>query len=87
MTFDALETIERNSDSMDKLTSLVSKMNMMVEEIVIGKEQSKDLDQFQGLVQIVIRLGVIDVENMIILQGNVPVLSQMKIQIIVTWIR
>ena len=28
MTFDALETIERNSDSIGKLTSLVSKMNV-----------------------------------------------------------
>ena len=28
VTFDVLETIERNSDSTDKLTSLVSKMNM-----------------------------------------------------------
>ena len=28
VTFDTLDTIERNSDSIDKLTSLVSKMNM-----------------------------------------------------------
>ena len=28
VSFDALETVERNSDSIDNLTSLVSKMNM-----------------------------------------------------------
>ena len=32
VTFDALETIERNSDSIDKLTSLVSKMNMKMDK-------------------------------------------------------
>ena len=32
VTFDALETIERNSDSIDKLTSLVSKMNMKIDK-------------------------------------------------------
>ena len=32
MTFDAMETIERNSDSIDKLTSLVSKMNMEMDK-------------------------------------------------------
>ena len=32
MTFDTLETIERNSDSIDKLTSLVSKMNMKMDK-------------------------------------------------------
>ena len=32
VTFDAMETIERNSDSMDKLTSLVSKMNMKMDK-------------------------------------------------------
>ena len=28
VTFDALEAIEKNNDSLDKLTQLVSKMNM-----------------------------------------------------------
>ena len=32
MTFNALETIERNSDSIDKLTSLVIKMNMKMDK-------------------------------------------------------
>ena len=32
MTFNALETIERNRDSTDKLTSLVSKMNMKMDK-------------------------------------------------------
>ena len=32
MTFDALETIERNSDSIDKLTSLISKMNIKMDK-------------------------------------------------------
>ena len=32
MAFDELETIERNSDSVDKLTSLVSKMNMKMDK-------------------------------------------------------
>ena len=32
MTFDVMETIERNNDSIDKLTSLVSKMNMKIEK-------------------------------------------------------
>ena len=32
MTFDALEAIERNSDSINKLTSLVSKMNMKMDK-------------------------------------------------------
>ena len=32
VTFDAMETIERNSDSIDKLTSLVSKMNMKMDK-------------------------------------------------------
>ena len=58
-----------------------------VEEIVIGQEQSQDLDQVQELVQIGIGVCVVSLESMIILQGNVPVLSQMKIQIIATWIR
>ena len=52
--------------------------------MVIDQEQSQDLDQVQELVQIEIGLGVISVECMIILQGNVPLLSQMKIQIMVT---
>ena len=30
--FDAMETIERNSDSIDKLTTLVSKMNMKMDK-------------------------------------------------------
>ena len=30
--FDMMETIERNSDSIDKLTSLVSKMNMKTDK-------------------------------------------------------
>ena len=30
MTFDVMETIERNSESIDKLTSLVSEMNMKI---------------------------------------------------------
>ena len=38
MTFNALETIEGNSDSKDKLTSLVSKMNMKMEK---GETQYK----------------------------------------------
>ena len=32
VTFDAVDTIERNSDSIDKLTSLVSKMNMKIDK-------------------------------------------------------
>ena len=32
VTFDTLETIERNSYSIDKLTSLVSKMNMKMDK-------------------------------------------------------
>ena len=32
MTFDVLETIERNGNSIDKLTSLVSKMNMKMDK-------------------------------------------------------
>ena len=32
MTFDAIETIERNSYSIDKLTYLVSKMNMKMDK-------------------------------------------------------
>ena len=32
VTFDALETTERNSDSIDKLTSFVSKMNMKMDK-------------------------------------------------------
>ena len=32
LSFDALETTERNSDSTDKLTSLVSKMNMKMDK-------------------------------------------------------
>ena len=32
MIFDTLETIERNSDSIDKLTSLVSKLNMKMDK-------------------------------------------------------
>ena len=32
MTFNALETIEKNSDSIDKLTSLASKMNMKMDK-------------------------------------------------------
>ena len=32
VNFDVLETIERNSDSIDKLTSLVSKMNMKMDK-------------------------------------------------------
>ena len=32
VTFDAMETIERNSNSIDKLTSLVRKMNMKMDK-------------------------------------------------------
>ena len=32
VTFDAMETMERNSDSIDKLTSLVGKMNMEIDK-------------------------------------------------------
>ena len=32
VTFDVMETIERNSDSIDKLISLVSKMNMKTDK-------------------------------------------------------
>ena len=32
VTFHAMETIERNSDSIDKLTFLVSKMNMKMDK-------------------------------------------------------
>ena len=32
VTFDALGTIERNSDSIDKLTSLANKMNMKMDK-------------------------------------------------------
>ena len=32
VTFDVMETIERNSDSIDKLTSFVSKMNMKMDK-------------------------------------------------------
>ena len=32
VTFDAMETIERNSNNIDKLTSLVSKMNMKMDK-------------------------------------------------------
>ena len=32
VTFDAMETIERNSNIIDKLTSLVSKMNMKMDK-------------------------------------------------------
>ena len=31
VTFDALKTIERNSDTIDKLTSLASKINMKMD--------------------------------------------------------
>ena len=53
--------------------------NQKIEEIVLGLEQSQDLGQVQELVQTEIGLGVVSVESMIILQGNVPMLSQMKI--------
>ena len=58
--------------------------NKKIEEMVIDQEQSQNLDQVQELVQIGIGVGVISVESMIILQGNIPLLSQMKIQIMVT---
>ena len=32
VTFDVLEAIEKNNDSIDKLTSLVSKMNMKIDK-------------------------------------------------------
>ena len=32
VTFDAMETIERNSNSIDKSTSLVNKMNMKIDK-------------------------------------------------------
>ena len=32
VTFDALEAIEKTNDSIDKLTSLVSKMNMKIDK-------------------------------------------------------
>ena len=32
VTFDAMETIQKNSDSIDKLTSLVNKMNMKIDK-------------------------------------------------------
>ena len=32
VTFDVMETIERHSDSIDKLTSLVSKMNVKIDK-------------------------------------------------------
>ena len=32
VTFDVMDTLERNSDSIDKLTSLVSKMNMKMDK-------------------------------------------------------
>ena len=32
MTFDALETIERNNNSIDKLTTLASKMNIKIDK-------------------------------------------------------
>ena len=32
VNFDAIEAIEKNSDSVDKLTSLVSKMNMKTDK-------------------------------------------------------
>ena len=32
VTFDVLETVQRNSDSIDKLTSLISKMNMKMDK-------------------------------------------------------
>ena len=32
VTFDVMESIERNSDSIDKLTSLVRKMNMKMDK-------------------------------------------------------
>ena len=32
VTFDAMETIERNSNSIDKLTSIMSKMNMKIDK-------------------------------------------------------
>ena len=32
VTFDAMDTIERNIDSIDKVTSLVSKMNMKIDQ-------------------------------------------------------
>ena len=32
VTFDTMETIERNSDSIDELTSLVCKMNMKMDK-------------------------------------------------------
>ena len=32
VTFDAMETLERHSDSIDKLTSLVSKMNVKMDK-------------------------------------------------------
>ena len=31
VTFDVMETIEKNSDNIDKLTTLVSKMNMKMD--------------------------------------------------------
>ena len=46
--------------------------NQKVEEIVIGQEQSKDPDHVQELVQIETGLGVISVESVVILQGNIP---------------
>ena len=44
VTFDAMETIERNSDSIDKLTLLVSKMNMKMDK----REAPHKLKIYQG---------------------------------------
>ena len=57
--------------------------NQKIEDIVINQEQSLDLDQIPELAQIEIGLGVISVESVIILLGNVSILSQIKIQIMV----
>ena len=44
VTFDAMETFEQNSDSIDKLTNLVSKMNMKMDK----RETQYKLQIYQG---------------------------------------
>ena len=53
-----------------------------VEGIMIDQEQNQDPEQVQELVQIETGLGVIGAESMITLQENVPILLQMRTQMV-----
>ena len=56
--------------------------NQKVEEIVIDQEQNQDPGQVQEVIQIETGFGVIGIESMITLLGNVPMVLQMKTQMV-----